>query len=253
MDSGPIIIKTNEEIEKLRNSNLIVAEMHAMLREMVKPGVTTMDLERKCERELKKTKATPAFKGYKGFPFCLCTSVNSEVVHGMPSDEQVLKDGDLLSIDFGVLLDGFYGDSAITVGVGDITAEAQKLIDVTAESLERAIEQTRVGKRLYDISNAVQSYAEGEGFSVVRSFVGHGIGSVLHEPPQIPNFGDADRGPRIKEGMVFAIEPMISAGVYDIKILDDGWTAVTADGKLSAHFEHSVAVTKDGPFVLSRL
>jgi len=253
LDSESIILKTAEEIGKLRNSNVIVAEILAMLREMVKPGITTMDLERKCEEHLKKTKASPAFKGYRGFPFCLCTSVNSEVVHGMPSDEQVLKEGDLLSIDFGVRLEGFYGDSAITVGVGNVSPDAQKLMDVTAESLERAIAVTRVGKRLYDISHAVQSYAESEGFSVVRAFVGHGIGTGLHEPPQIPNFGDADRGPRIKEGMVFAIEPMISAGEFDIRILDDGWTAVTADGKLSAHFEHSVAVTKDGPFVLSRL
>ena len=253
MDNESIILKTTSEIEKLRSSNVIVAQMHAMLRDMVRPGITTMDLERKCERELKKTKATPAFKGYKGFPYCLCTSINSVVVHGMPSDDEVLKDGDLLSIDFGVCLDGFFGDAAITIGVGNISNEAQRLLDVTEESLNKAIEVARVGKRLYDISHAVQSYVEAEGFSIVRAFVGHGIGRVLHEPPQIPNFGDADRGPRIKEGMVFAIEPMVSAGSFDISILDDGWTAVTADGRLSAHFEHSVAVTKDGPFVLSRL
>jgi methionyl aminopeptidase len=253
LDSASIIIKTAEEIAKLRKSNIIVAEMLGTLREMVKPGITTMDLERKCEQELKKIKVIPAFKGYKGFPFCLCTSVNNVIVHGMPSKDVVLKEGDILSIDFGVLLDGFYGDSAITIGVGEVTEQAQKLMDVTSQCLERAIEATRIGNRLYDISYAVQSFAESEGFSVVKAFVGHGIGRSLHEPPQIPNFGDPDRGPRIKEGMVFAIEPMINVGDFEMKVLDDGWTAVTADNSLSAHFEHSIAVTQDGPFVLSRL
>ncbi|MFZ3073257.1 MAG: type I methionyl aminopeptidase [Thermodesulfobacteriota bacterium] len=250
---APIIFKTPEDIEKLGKSNLIVAEILRILKDRVAPGITTMDLESIAEEELGKRKARPAFKGYMGYPFCLCASVNEEIVHGMPSARKVLKEGDIIGLDFGVLFEGFYGDAAITVGVGGISAEASRLIDVTERCLERAIDKARIGNRLYDISHAVQSCAEGEGFSVVRAFVGHGIGRSLHEPPQVPNFGSPGTGELLREGMVLAIEPMINQGGHQVRILEDGWTAVTADGKLSAHFEHSVAITKDGPRVLSRL
>ncbi len=212
-----------------------------------------MDLERLCEEKLKKSNAKAAFKGYKGFPFCLCTSVNEEVVHGMPSEKKVLKEGDIISIDFGVECDGYYGDSAVTIEVGAVEPVVSRLVNVTSECLERAIDEAVVGNRLFDISAAIQGHAEEAGFSVVRTFVGHGIGKELHEPPQVPNFGTPGRGVRLKEGMVFAIEPMINAGTSQVKILDDGWTAVTADGGNSAHFEHSVAITNDGPYVLSKL
>ncbi len=253
MNTKTIILKTREEIERLRKSNLIVAEILEVLKKEVAPGVCTMDLERITEEELKKRGAAAAFKGYRGYPFCLCTSVNEEVVHGMPSPEKVLKDGDILSIDFGVLCDGYYGDAAVTLPVGRISGEARRLLNTAERSLDRAIDMARPGKRLLDISAAVQSCVEAEGFSVVRDFVGHGIGRSLHEPPQVPNFGVPGMGVRLKEGMVLAIEPMINAGSCDVVILDDGWTAVTADGSLSAHFEHSVAITEDGPYVLSRL
>ena len=247
-----VILKSQAEVRKLRSSNLIVAEILATLQEKVGPGITTMELERVCQEELRQRNVTPAFKGYNGFPFCLCTSVNEEVVHGMPSD-RVLNRGDILSIDFGVNLDGYYGDAAVTMPVGETTGEADRLMDVTSEALLKAIDAACVGNRLYDISASIQNHAEEAGFSVVRAFVGHGIGRELHEPPQVPNFGVPGSGIRLKEGMVLAIEPMINAGTQEVKVLDDGWTAVTVDGELSAHFEHSVAITKDGPLVLSRL
>ncbi|MBI5467662.1 MAG: type I methionyl aminopeptidase [Deltaproteobacteria bacterium] len=236
----------------MRRTNLIVAEVLHVLKANVGVGVTTLDLERIAEEELKKTSARPAFKGYRGYPWCLCTSVNNEVVHGMPS-KRVLNDGDIVSIDFGAFSDGFYGDSAITVPVGSVSPDAARLVKVTEESLEKAIEAAVVGNRLLDISASVQRYVESHGFSVVREFVGHGIGRELHEAPQVPNFGLPGRGIRLKAGMVLAIEPMINMGGPDVKILDDGWTAVTADGSLSAHFEHTVAITDDGPYVLSML
>jgi methionyl aminopeptidase len=248
-----IILKTPSEIEKMRVSNLIVVEVLEILRENVKPGITTMDLERITEEETKRKGAKSAFKGYRDYPYCLCTSINDEVVHGMPSRNRVLNEGDILSIDFGVLYDGYYGDSAVTLPVGEVSTEAARLIDVTATSLDRAIDAAQVGNRLMDISFAVQEYVEREGFSVVRDFVGHGIGRGLHEPPQVPNFGKPGRGIRLKEGMVLAIEPMINMGRSEVKILEDGWTAVTEDGSLSAHFEHSVAITSKGPYVLSSL
>lgn len=248
-----VILKTSDEIESMRRSSLVVAEVLRYLRDKVKPGATTMDLERLAEAEAKRLGARPAFKGYRGYPFCLCTSVNNEIVHGMPSVKKLLKDGDILSIDFGVLLDGFYGDAAITVAVGNIGEEPKRLMSVTEASLYDAIEMARPGNRLSDISAAVQSRVEAEGFSVVRDFVGHGIGRSLHEAPQVPNFGIPGRGVRLKAGMVLAIEPMINFGGYGVRVLDDGWTAVTADGSLSAHFEHTVAVTEEGPYVLSRL
>lgn len=237
----------------MRKANLIVAEILEILSQSVKPGASTMDLERVAEAETKRRRVRPAFKGYRGYPFCLCTSVNDEVVHGMPSKSKLLAEGDIVSIDFGVLHEGFYGDSAVTVPVGAISKDAQRLLRVTAESLERAIAAAREGNRLTDISHAVQACVEAEGFSVVRDFVGHGIGRQLHEPPQVPNFGMPGRGIRLKSGMVLAIEPMINMGGSDVKVLDDGWTAVTADKSLSAHFEHTVAITPAGPYVLSRL
>jgi methionyl aminopeptidase len=247
-----IVLKSPAEVEKLRRANVIVAEVLKVLEEYVKPGIATIELESRCEEELRRKKARPAFKSYKDYPFCLCTSINEEVVHGMPSKRK-LGEGDILSIDLGVYLNGFYGDAAVTLPVGEITEEAKRLVRVTSTALDRAVEAAREGNRLMDISAAIQQCAESEGFSVVRDFVGHGIGRELHEAPQVPNFGIPGRGVRLKEGMVLAIEPMINAGASAVRVLDDGWTAVTADGKLSAHFEHSVAITKKGPLVLSNL
>jgi methionyl aminopeptidase len=247
-----IILKSPDELETMRRAGGVVAEVLEVLKGKVRPGVTTLDLEKIAEEETLKRKASPAFKGYRGYPFCLCTSVNNEVVHGMPS-RKVLKEGDILSIDYGAFVEGFYGDAAVTVPVGRISEEAARLVRVTEESLGKAIEAAREGNRLLDISSAVQSHVEPHGFSVVREFVGHGIGRELHEPPQVPNFGIPGRGVRLKAGMVLAIEPMINSGGWAVKVLEDGWTAVTADGKLSAHFEHTVAITPDGPRVLTMI
>jgi len=252
LENEIIILKSHDEIEKMRESNLIVAEILAAVREAVRPGVTTIELERLCEEGLEKRKVRPAFKGYRGYPYCLCTSVNEEVVHGMPS-KRVLKEGDILSVDVGIECGGYYGDAAITIPIGRISDEADRLIKVADISLGRAIEKAIVGNRLFDISYAVQSYVEENGFSVVRAFVGHGIGRDLHEPPQVPNFGAPGKGVRLKAGMVLAIEPMINAGESDVFIMEDGWTAVTKDGSLSAHFEHTVAITEKGPYILSKL
>ena len=251
-ESEIIVLKSPAEIEKMRKSNRIVAEVLAAIKDVARPGIATIELERLCEEELKKRKVRPAFKGYRGYPYCLCTSVNEEVVHGMPSS-RVLREGDIVSVDVGVECDGYYGDAAITMPIGRISEQASRLIDVTEVALRRAIEKAQVGNRLFDISYAVQSYVEKNGFSVVRAFVGHGIGRDLHEAPQVPNFGTPGRGVRLKAGMIFAIEPMINAGGSDIVILDDGWTAVTKDGSLSAHFEHTIAITENGPCILSKL
>ena len=251
-ESEIIVLKSPAEIEKMRKSNRIVAEVIAAIKDVARPGIATIELERLCEEELKKRKVRPAFKGYRGYPYCLCTSVNEEVVHGMPSS-RVLREGDIVSVDVGVECDGYYGDAAITMPIGRISEQASRLIDVTEVALRRAIEKAQVGNRLFDISYAVQSYVEENGFSVVRAFVGHGIGRDLHEAPQVPNFGTPGRGVRLKAGMIFAIEPMINAGGSDIVILDDGWTAVTKDGSLSAHFEHTIAITENGPCILSKL
>ena len=251
-ESEIIVLKSPAEIEKMRKSNRIVAEVLAAIKGVARPGIATIELERLCEEELKKRKVRPAFKGYRGYPYCLCTSVNEEVVHGMPSN-RVLREGDIISVDVGVDCDGYYGDAAITMPIGRISEQASRLIDVTEAALRRAIEKAQVDNRLFDISYAVQSYVEENGFSVVRAFVGHGIGRDLHEAPQVPNFGTPGRGVRLKAGMVFAIEPMINAGGSDIVILDDGWTAVTKDGSLSAHFEHTIAITENGPCILSKL
>ncbi|RME33369.1 MAG: type I methionyl aminopeptidase [Deltaproteobacteria bacterium] len=246
-----IVLKTRRELDKMRVAGRMVAEILAILREKVRPGVTTLELDRLAEKECRKRKAVPAFKGYGGFPFSICASPNEKVVHGFPNDEP-LAEGDILSIDFGVLYDGFYGDSAMTLAVGEISEERQRLLEVTERSLYSAIEQMRLGGRLGDVSHAVQACVEPEGFSVVREFVGHGIGRKLHEAPQVPNFGPAGQGPKLKAGMVLAIEPMINAGRAGVRILEDGWTAVTVDGRDSAHFEHTVALTDNGPEILTR-
>ena len=250
-----IAIKSAREIELMRRAGRVVAETKMRVKDAVRPGVTTGELDRIAEDYIISVGATPSFKGYKAggkIPFSgtICTSLNEEIVHGIPGD-RVLRDGDILSIDFGAIVDGFHGDSAFTVGVGDISEEAQRLIDATRESLKRAIAQVTAGGRIGDISHAVQTYAESKGFSVVRQYVGHGIGRALHEDPQVPNYGDAGRGPLLKKGMTIAIEPMLNIGGWETEQLGDGWTVVTADGSLSAHFEDTVAVTQDGPQVLT--
>ena len=234
----------------MRAAGRIVAETLALLESRVRPGVTTAELDALAVKECKRQGVKPAFKGYGGFPYAICSSPNNQVVHGF-ADNKPLQEGDILSIDFGVLYKGFYGDSAITLAVGELDDETQRLVTVTLESLERAIEKAVPNGRLSDISHAVQSWVEPKGFSVVREFVGHGIGRNLHESPQIPNYGEAGQGPRLKTGMTLAIEPMINAGVPGVKILEDGWTAVTQDGKRSAHFEHTVAITDNGPEILT--
>jgi methionyl aminopeptidase len=254
-----IIRKSPAELEKMRKAGLLVYQILQRLKELVRPGVTTLDLEVEAERMIKDAGAKPAFKGYYvpaaggRYPFVLCTSVNEEVVHGMPSAKRVLKEGDIVSIDTGVAIDGYYGDSAITVPVGRISAEAQRLLAVTEESLELAIGQMKAGNRLFDVCGAVERHVTQNGFSVVREFVGHGIGASLHEEPQVPNYVDRrNENPRLKEGMVLAIEPMVNAGRPETKVLGDRWTAVTCDGSYAAHFEHTVAVTSNGPWVLTR-
>ena len=244
-------MKSNDEIAIMREANQIVAETLCMLANMVEPGITTYDLDQRAEELCRSRGAVPAFKGYRGFPGSLCVSVNEEVVHGIPTRKRKLRKGDILSVDFGVKYKGYYGDSAITLPIGKIDPERQRLLDVTQESLELAISKVVIGNRIADISKAVQDYVEGEGFSVVRQFVGHGIGSELHEGPEIPNFFQGERSPKLMAGMVLAIEPMVNMGTYKVKVLRDGWTVITADKKPSAHFEHSVAVTEDGPLVLS--
>ncbi|HOC46466.1 MAG: type I methionyl aminopeptidase [Syntrophorhabdaceae bacterium] len=248
-----IFLKTSEEIEKMRIASSQAMEILLSIRNIVKPGIKTMDLETVCEEKIKEAgNFKAAFKGYNGFPYCLCISVNDEVVHGMPSERQ-LKENDIVSIDFGLLYEGYYGDVAMTYAVGDISKAAQKLLDVTEEALYRGIAEAREGNRLYDISHAIQEHVEASRFSVVREFVGHGIGRSLHEDPQLPNYGTKGTGIRLKPGMVFAIEPMVNMGNSDIYIKENGWTAATKDGSLSAHFEHTVAVTNNGPVVLSRV
>ncbi len=247
-----IICKSPDEILKLRKSGRLVREVLEELRPQVKPGVTTWSLEQFVEKRLRQLGVRPAFKGYRGYPCCLCASVNEEIVHGIPSGRK-LKGGDIISLDLGVVADGYYGDTALTVGVGEISDSLARLLRVTEESLALAINQVRAGNRLGDVSSVVQQHAESNGFSVVREFVGHGIGRELHEEPQLPNYGVAGRGPLLKEGMVLAIEPMINTGGPGVKVLQDKWTAVTADGGYSAHFEHMVAVTRNGPDVLTRL
>jgi methionyl aminopeptidase len=247
-----IQLKSSQEIAKMEVANRIVAEILEEVKCQVRPGVETRELDELAEACCRKYKVKPAFKGYRGYNHSLCIAVNEEVVHGIPGPRQ-LKAGDLVSLDFGVLCDGFYGDAAITLPVGAVSSRAQKLMQATEESLYAGIGELKVGGRLGDISHAVQTTVEKQGFSVIRQFVGHGIGRALHEDPQIPNFGPKGRGPALKVGMTLAIEPMTSAGSWEVKILEDGWTAVTEDGSLAAHFEHTVALTEKGVLILSRL
>ncbi len=246
-----IILKEDWEIEILRKANSIVARVLQILKEQLAEGISTHDLDQLAESEIKKSGGIPAFKGYKGYPATLCISINDEVVHGIPRKDRLLRQGDLVSMDVGVIYEGYVGDAALTATVGAPSEEAARLMAVTEEALLKGITQARPKNRLGDISHAIQRHVEGAGYSVVKQFVGHGVGKALHEPPEIPNFGRRGRGPVLKPGMVLAIEPMVNAGSHDVKILEDGWTAVTVDGSLSAHFEHSVAVTKKGPVILS--
>lgn len=247
-----IILKSPREIERMRAPCKIVSEILALLKEQVKPGATTRDLEALANDEARKRKAKPAFKDYHNYPSALCCSLNDQVVHGMPTAAP-LKNGDILSLDFGVLYDEFYGDAAITVAVGDISSDAANLMDATEQSLYEGIEKAVPGGRLFDISYAVQSFVEARGYSVVRDFVGHGIGKSLHEDPQVPNYGMPGKGVRLKPGMVLAIEPMVNLNSHEVQVLEDGWTVVTRDGGLSAHFEHTVAITEKGPLILTRI
>jgi methionyl aminopeptidase len=247
-----IMIKSTAEIEAMRRSGEALRKVHEAVRAVIAAGATTMDLERAAAAKVQELGVKSAFKGYHGYPAVLCTSVNDEVIHGIPNDRRTLKDGDVVSIDCGVVVDGFYSDAAVSYPIGTPTPEVQKLLRVTEASLYSAIEKAVPDGRLFDISHAVQSMCEGEGLGVVREFVGHGIGRSMHEDPQLPNVGSAGKGPRLKPGMVLAIEPMINLGGPEVKVLEDGWTAVTIDGSYSAHFEHTVAITKNGPLILTR-
>jgi methionyl aminopeptidase len=247
-----IKLKSAREIELMRQSGKVAAMVMQELAKSIAPGITTAELDKKAEKLIREAGAEPAFLGYRGFPGSICTSINNEVVHGIPGLRR-LKEGDIISIDLGVRLKGYYSDTAATFAVGQVSALARRLIDVTRQSLEEAIAAMRVGAHLGDISHAVQSYVEANRFSVVYSYAGHGIGTEMHEEPQVPNVGPPGRGPRLQAGMVLAIEPMVNAGAADVEVLDDGWTVVTRDGSLSAHFEHSVALTEEGPLVLTAL
>lgn len=247
-----IVLKSPREIERMRTSCKMVAEILELLKEKVAPGVATIELEEVALKATKRFKAVPAFKGYGGFPYALCCSPNDRVIHGMPNAVP-LKDGDILSLDFGILFDDYYGDAAITVPVGSVSSAATRLMCATEKSLYLGIEKAVVGGRLFDISQAIQQYVESHEYSVVRDFVGHGIGKKLHEDPQVPNFGTSGKGVKLKSGMVLAIEPMVNQGSHGVRVLDDGWTAITADGHLSAHFEHTVAITDNGPDILTSL
>jgi methionyl aminopeptidase len=246
-----IICRSAAELKRMREAGRLVGEVLTELAAHVTPGVTTAELDDLAEKRIRKAGATPAFKGYHGYPATICASINDEVIHGIPSGRRVLNEGDVISIDVGASLDGYFGDSAITLAVGQVSEEAATLLRVTEESLYKAVEAVKPGGRVSDIGHAVQRHVEAYGFSVVREFVGHGIGQKMHEEPQVPNYGEPGRGPRLAEGMVLAIEPMVNAGKPAVKVLADGWTAVTRDGSLSAHFEHTVAVTADGHWILT--
>jgi methionyl aminopeptidase len=247
-----VVCKSAAELEKMHRAGLVVWGALGKMRTMVRPGLATKDLDEFAEAWCAEHKARPAFKGYRGYPGSVCTSINQEVVHGIPSPGRKLREGDILSMDFGVELEGYFGDAALTVPVGKISPQREKLLRITRESLERAIDKVRLGNRLGDVSFAVEEWVEQNGYSVVREFVGHGIGTKMHEEPQVPNYGAPGRGPRLLEGMVLAIEPMVNVGAPAVRVLDDEWTAVTADGSDSAHFEHTVAVTANGPWILTR-
>jgi len=247
-----IVLKSEREIALMRQAGHILADVATHLRASVRAGRSTLEIDEDVEAFIRGRGATPAFKGYRGFPATVCVSVNEEVVHGIPSPHRRLAEGDIVGLDLGCIVDGYYADCALTLAVGVVPPNVQKLLDVTRESLELAIKECWPGRRLSDVSHAVQSHVEAHGLSVVRAFVGHGIGRALHEEPQVPNFGDPGRGPQLRPGMVLAIEPMVTMGSWEVKILDDGWTAVTKDGSLAAHFEHTVAVTEGEPEVLTR-
>jgi methionyl aminopeptidase len=250
--SMSIELKGEQELACMRKACQVVAETHKALMAAVEPGMTTLDLDKIAEKTIKGMDAKVAFKGYRGYPATLCVSVNEEVVHGIPSAERVLAEGDIVSMDLGAIVDGFYGDSAVTVGVGSVSDQAKRLMKVTEEALFKGIEQMLPGNRIGDIGSAVQKHAEAAGYGVVREFVGHGIGRALHEDPPVPNYGNAGTGLRLQPGMVLAIEPMVNVGTADVKVLRDNWTAVTCDGELSAHFEHTIAVTEEGPEILTK-
>src|SRR5207247_310538 len=246
-----IVCRSAAELEQMRQAGRLVGEVLTTLAAHVAPGVTTADLDALAEKRIRQAGATPAFKGYHGYPASICVSINDEVIHGIPSGRRLLQEGDIVSIDVGASLDGYFGDSDVTLPVGQVSESAATLLRVTEEALFKAVERARPGGRVSDIGHAVQQHIEAYGFSVVREFVGHGIGQRMHEEPQVPNYGEPGRGPRLAEGMVLAIEPMVNAGKPAVKVLADGWTAVTRDGSLSAHFEHTVAVTADGPWILT--
>lgn len=247
-----IIIKSKKEIEFMREAGKIVAETHELLKEAITPGISTLELDKIAEENIRKYNAIPSFKGYGGFPASICASINDQVVHGIPGN-QIVKEGDIISIDIGAYYKGYHADAAKTHGVGIISEENRKLIEVTKESFYEGIKFAKLGYRLSDISHSIQAHVEKHGFSVVRDLVGHGVGTELHEDPQVPNYGPPGKGPRLKEGMVIAIEPMINAGHYHVKTLSDGWTIVTIDGKNSAHYEHTIAITEDEPLILTKL
>ena len=246
-----ILIKSPAEIEKMRISGIALSKVHDAAKAAVRVGATTMDLERAAVAKMEELGVKSAFLGYHGYPAVLCTSVNNEVIHGIPNEKHVLHEGDIVSVDCGVIVDGYYSDSAVTHPVGKVTPAVEKLLRVTEASLYAGIDKAVVGGRLFDISHAVQVMCEAEGYGVVREFVGHGIGKSMHEDPQVPNYGDPGKGQRLKAGMVLAIEPMINMGSAEVKVLEDGWTAITVDGSVSAHFEHTVAITNDGPVILT--
>lgn len=246
-----IELKSAAQIELMRAAGQILADAFRMCRDLVKPGVSTLEIDREVEALIRGRKAKPAFKGYRGFPATICASINEEVVHGIPAPKRRLREGDIIGLDLGAIVEGYYADAAVTLPVGEISDEARRLLDVTRESLEQAIAQCRPGNRIGDVAAAVQRRVEAAGFGVVRAFVGHGIGRALHEDPQVPNFGEPGRGPLLRPGMVLALEPMVTLGHWDVRVLADRWTAVTADGSLAAHFEHTVAVSEQGPDVLT--
>jgi methionyl aminopeptidase len=247
-----IILKSKREIDIMREANQIVADTHQLLSEELKVGMTTAELDNIADKYIRSRGAVPSFKGYQGFPASICISINEEVVHGIPDDHRIIEDGDIVSIDIGTFFEGFNGDAARTYPVGEVSEVAKKLLEVTEKALLTGIEKALIGNRLFDISHAVQKYVEANGFSVVRDYVGHGIGRKMHEDPQIPNFGPAGKGPKLKNGMTLAIEPMVNVGGFEVETLEDGWTVVTEDRSLSAHFEHTIAITNKGVEILSQ-
>ncbi|MBI2206430.1 MAG: type I methionyl aminopeptidase [Candidatus Rokubacteria bacterium] len=247
-----IVLKSPREVGLMRRAGVILSDVVDHLKGFVESGMSTQEIDEEVEEFIGTRGATPAFKGYRGFPATVCISINDEIVHGIPSPHRRIKDGDIVGLDLGCIVEGYYADCAFTLAIGDVPPRVHELLDVTRESLDLAITQCTPGKRLSDVSHAVQRHVEAHGFAVVRAFVGHGIGRALHEEPQVPNFGDPGRGPQLRPGMVLAIEPMVTMGTYEVRVLDDGWTAVTKDGSLAAHFEHTVAITENGPAVLTR-